>query len=234
MFSNECTKVGDLILTVKSIYPEWSGDAGLQNDGGIGTKNRTHDAHADDCTVYKVNRIRKVNIYQDKFQRFSKNKGIVQMYEDEFIKMSMLRRSKYIFIDVFNVEYYISVSKKWSASKKSRANLRVNSDEFWNLTFLNSTALSQLLLQPDDVVLQLGNVEMKSAEASKYISTALEIVKEREAQASDWLSVISPEILQDQFWRVKLSEWMLASNVHKLSAYRMKQFANSLKVNKKR
>lgn len=228
MFSNECTKVGDLILTVKAIYPEWSGDAWSQNDRGIGTKNRTHDAHADDCTVYKVNRIRKLGKYQDKFQRGVEGKGVMQMYEDEFSKMSMVRRSKYIYKGVADVEYFISVSKKWSASKRAKANLKIHSDEFWNLTFLNSVSLSQLLLQPADVLLQIGSAEMKSEKATKYLNVAIEVVKEKEAQAADWLSVLAPEVLQDELWPVKLADWMRNKNVHKLSSYRIKQFVKSL------
>lgn len=228
MFSNERTKVGDLILTVKAIYPEWSRDAWLQNDRGIGTKNRTHDAHADDCTVYKVNRIRKLSKYQDKFQRGAEGKGVVQMYEDEFSKMSMVRQSKYIYKGVADIEYYVSVSKKWSASKRAKANLRIHSDEFWNLTFLNSISLSQLLLQPADVLLQIGSAEMKSEKATKYLNVAIEVVKEKEAQAADWLSVLAPEVLQDELWPVKLADWMRNKNVHKLSSYRIKQFVKSL------
>lgn len=223
MFSNECTKVGDYVVMLNAVCTG-------QRDQVSGIRGR--DICAEECGVYKINKVRTLCNYQDKFQLRVPGQGVLKMYEDEFNKMSSVRRSKYIFKGVNDVEYYISVPKQWCASGKAKANLRVYRSEFLNLTFLNSVDLAKLIESYSKDVIVLGDTEMKFSYAKKYIEVALAFVVDRESQVATCIMNLQPEVLDDSSWPKKLAEWMFSNNVHKISEYRIKQFLRSLKSKK--
>ena len=227
---NESIKIGDMVLIMKSTYSDFKNDDNDNNDKSAESSNRTHDVHVNDCEVYKINLIRKLCTYQDKFQLKFQDKGILDMYEDEYNKMSMLRKSKYIFRRIKDVEYYVSVIKSWCPSGNAKANFRVYPEEFLNLTFLNSVDLTEILDFYSEATIQLGESTLEFSKAKKYLHAAISFLEEREAEVSEWISEINLKVLEDSRWPCELSKWMVRTGVHKLSPFRIKQFIKSLKL----
>ncbi len=67
--TNADLKRGDHILTIMKItrddiYERNKSFRSWNNDRGIGDKNRTHDVHASDCTIYPINKIVTTEYYQ--------------------------------------------------------------------------------------------------------------------------------------------------------------------------
>lgn len=127
-------------------------------------------------------------------------------------------------------KYYISLSKNnwdyvyrngdWRERKReARALFRVYTDEFINLTYMNSTWLKYVITTQN-----LGGRHRLShfAETVRYLNDALKFVKERETEEAKYLSQYVE--ITDDMW-VALSEWKLSKGVRVINDYQAKRFA---------
>ena len=236
----------DYILTVQSLRPDasWSGRSiysAWYNDRGRGDKNRTHDVHASDRTVYPINLVEHEAKYKIIYSDNTGDDGEIDREEvltDEELQ-NQLRNgrfghyhiSSYEKIEDGETKYYISLKKSenWMTGESARANFQVYTDEFWNLTFMNSVWLEYILSTQKTGNVHIGGAVVDFAHVIPYLKTALEHVRDREKEVAEWLKEIAPTILKDTEWPVKLSEWMLKNHIHNFSKFRVKQFAKSLK-----
>lgn len=223
---NASIRVGDPVLTTQSLRAAYSKYSYTNNDRGIGYANRTHDVHVDDCEIYPINKILKYGQYTLKHPYTGQSwtseydDDTIKHYESEGYTAKLLKKKR--------LEYYVSLHKEWSMSGTARANFLVYPDEFINLTFMNSVWLKYILTnhKADNMVIAGAHVDF--AHVIPYINTAIGFVEKREHTVKSWLLRIAPEVLDDEEWPVKLSEFMLHNDIHNFSEFRTKQFVKSL------
>ena len=235
----EKVQKGDMILTVQSLaaHQPRGYNKAWSNDRGIGEMNRTHDVYCNDRTVYAINKI----VHSAKYRIVLINrKGEASPEEREvYLKDEELRDyihygwsssrivESHEMLGNERTEYYVSLRKLYS-QENAKANFKVNSDEFWNLTFLNSVVLEYVLSTKKTDGIYIGGARVDFNHVIPYLKTALEHTRAREEKISDWLKEIAPDVLNDAEWPVKLSDWMLENNIHNFSEYRTKQFVKWL------
>ena len=101
--------------------------------------------------------------------------------------------------------------------------------EFINLTYMNSVWLEWVITNKS-----LGGWTIKGhpvdyAYAIRYLKTALDFVRKREAREKELLDAVDSSICQDSDWPVHLSEWKLKSGVRNLTEYQAKRFVTAAK-----
>lgn len=248
---NAQVAVGDNILAIDYVYPErrtgWTNsstyvDQTYHNDRGIGEKNRTHDVVCESNRIYPVNLIvhrarykyKTKHSYDDKIDEHEQSFTDAE-YETHFTPG--YSRSWTAF-DVEKVEgsddyeYYISLEKdeNWQTGKSARANFRVDTDEFINLTYMNSVWLEYVLTNHKASNIRIHGQYVDFAHMIKFIKTALDHCRKREETVTGWLTALpsGDKILADDEWPVKLSEWMIKNNIHNFSPFRCKQFVRAI------
>ena len=134
-------------------------------------------------------------------------------------------------------EYYVSLVKRNGGDyvyrngnyeerkRDAYARFRVNSDEFINLTYLNSVWLKYVITTKN-----LGGYGRMSnyAEVIRYLNKALAFVKEREKTEQALIEKHFPQLLDNPEWAAELSEWKLAKGVRQITDYQAKRFAKHL------
>ena len=242
--ANKSVKKGDYILTTQGLRPEvgWGSRTiydKWNNERGRGDKNRTHDVSAKNRAIYPINMIETEGKYKtcyvDKRNPEKKNEREEILLDTELKKYLNngrwynYRLESYELISDLETNYYISLKKSenWRTGVSAHANFRVYSDEFWNLTFLNSHWLEYILTTQKTDKIRIGGQTVDFAYLIPYLKTALEHVRTREEGCSNLLKKVAPEVLKDPEWPVKLSEWMLKNNVHSFTERNIKAFARS-------
>ena len=71
----------------------------------------------------------------------------------------------------------------------------------------------------------VGGKEVTYAYAIKYIKTALDFIRKREAEEKAHLDAVDSTITQDPDWPLRLSEWKLAKGVRQITPYQAKRFS---------
>ena len=161
---NEKVQQGDALLMTQLLVPERNNSSmryynpAWDNSRGRGEKNRTHDCSVDDCKIYKANLVEYdapidmvrfhypdktepfCGPYAEEARRFDGNpdsfKGAVvtERYQTE------PERHVFVSVEKTDVWYY---GRK--TDKPARANFEVYSDEYINLTYLNSVWLEYVI-----------------------------------------------------------------------------------------
>ena len=115
---------------------------------------------------------------------------------------------------------YISCVKEYcrgqydSTVKKARANLEVFSDEYINLTFLNSVWVAYAISHQNIGTIQAGNKDIDSyAHLIKYLQKALDFLKKREEEEAELLGAYI-DVGACPEWPVYLSEWKFGQGIH--------------------
>lgn len=225
-------QVGDDILTTQSLRAERVNYT--NNDRGIGYNNRTHDVLCKDNTIYPINLVEKEDLYKatytynarqctcysSSYKQFTSAAEFAQFVDDRGV--SNISVEPYEKRDV-----YISLKKEgwYYTYSESRANFHLYPDEFIPLTFLNSDFIKNIL-----VTRRLGDT-FKSYNFStsiKYLNKMIEYLVAREAVEEELIvkELDNKELPSD--WRVKLSDWKLEHNVHKITEFQAKRFAKTL------
>ena len=126
-------------------------------------------------------------------------------------------------------DVYISLEKEggwWNESeKKARANFNLVEGEFILLTFLNSDFIKNVL-----VTRRLGKAfgSYNFSTSIKYLNHMIDYLTKRETEEEKLIvSELSGKELPED-WRVKLSDWKLEHDVHRITAYQAKRFAKIL------
>ena len=218
---------GDSILTVqflqpdnsKSIYKQWC------NDRGRGEKNRTWDCFVSDCHVYPINMVeydepRQRTYYRYKGMRFVTNGDGSSLSEDSEIIETKWESDPH---------FFVSVQKRESNSGTARANFEIYPDEVINLTYMNSVWLEYAINNRNLGGWIVGGKAVDYAYGIRYLNTALEQVRRREAEEAGLLNEADPSFISTHpDWPVQLSEWKLATGTRHLSPRSTKRFLRSL------
>ena len=218
---------GDSILTVqflrpdnsKSIYKQWC------NDRGRGEKNRTWDCSVSDCHVYPINMVeydepRQRTYYRYKGMRFVTNGDGSSLSEDSEIIETKWESDPH---------FFVSVQKTESNSGTARANFEIYPDEVINLTYMNSVWMEYAINNRNLGGWIVGGKAVDYAYGIRYLNTALEQVRRREAEEAGLLNEADPSFISTHpDWPVQLSEWKLATGTRHLSPRSTKRFLRSL------
>jgi hypothetical protein len=124
--------------------------------------------------------------------------------------------------DSFEQTVYVSLEKgeNWETGKKSRANFELYSDEYLNLTFLNTVLLKYVITTRN-----LGARDTYDGRNFSgllpYLNRAMEFLKEREKEEE---KLLSKYMNLPNEWQMDVSRFKMEKNVHRLSDYQAKRF----------
>lgn len=245
---NGLIRKGDMLLTLSRLGAEGRKYESYSNDRGIGYRNRTHDVYAEDNMIYPANLTKNIPMKRYSFERRDKISGSDEYGEWETV--SCLSKSNtfekfysgYGFQggfrpemqyrnvqseDAFNQDVYISLQKdrNWMTGAESTANFLLYSDEYINLTFLN-TDLIRYVLTNGDLGKQFSGRNLSSM--LPYLNHMMDYLKKREAVEENLIRscLLKSELPSD--WRMKLSDWKMENDVHSITEYQAKRFAKTL------
>lgn len=248
---NERVHRGDYILTVQRLIPEHSRSFGsyswpalnrpYENSRGRGEANRTHDCVAQDRTIYRINLVE----YDDPIAmiRYRVPTGtdpekwsvrttqayywpdVLEMNPDAQIMERYEYRKKHVFIS-------LKKSDAWRydslTGKTPRANFELFSNEYINLTYMNSVWLKAIITSKNLGNWRIGGREVNYNYAIQYLNTALDYVLKREKIEKEMIDKMNRKVCEDSEWPVKLSEWKLANDVRIISPYQVKRFVKAM------
>ena len=129
---------------------------------------------------------------------------------------------------------FVSAEKsgEWNWNRTSAANARANFElydgEYINLTYLNSVWLEYVVTNKSLGDWRIGGIAVDYAYAIRYLKTALDFIRKREAEEKTLLDAVDTSICRDTEWPVKLSEWKLRAGVRTITEYQAKRFAAAL------
>lgn len=224
---------GDMVLSVQHLVPELRYGQmyhhAWDNPRGRGERNRTHDCHVSDCSIYPINLIE----FDEPVTmlRYEYNDGCVdtirKKHSERLIGCKILEefeeRARHIYVSVEKSE-----SGYWGKTP-ARANFEILEHEFINLTYMNSVWLEWVITNKSLGGWTIQGHPVDYAYAIRYLKTALDFVRKREAREKELLDAVDFSICQDSDWPVHLSEWKLKSGVRNLTEYQAKRFATAAK-----
>lgn len=230
---------GDTVLTVQflrpknenhNIYRQWS------NDRGRGEKNRTWDCSVSDCQVYSINLVEYDEPRQRTYYQFRMPGTFGEA--DRWINGvtngdgSTLDEKKTKILETKwerDPHFFVSVKKTESNSGTARANFEIYPDEVINLTYMNSVWMEYAINNRNLGGWIVGGKAVDYAYGIRYLNTALEQVRRREAEEAGLLNEADPSFISTHpDWPVQLSEWKLATGTRHLSPRSTKRFLRSL------
>lgn len=236
---NSVIKKGDHILTTLALRPEEAQGRRSQtwfNSRGRGEKNRTHDVRASDCSIYRINLVefdppKPMKRYLFKFSGVDGEKWIEAVTKAD---SKLSDETKVIeYFDQITQHNFISLEKDcwWYSGDETRpahANFEVFTAEFINLTYMNSCWLNYILSTKNVHGWRIKGTDVNYAYALRYISKALQFVREREiTERENILAAGGETVLENPDWPVAVSEWKLATGVRELTEYQAKRFVKA-------
>lgn len=134
-------------------------------------------------------------------------------------------RGKHVFIS-------LKKSDSWRydslTGKTPRANFELFSNEYINLTYMNSVWLKVIITSKNLGIWRIGGQEVNYNYAIQYLNTALDYVLKREKIEKEMIDKMNRKVCEDSEWPVKLSEWKLANDVRIMSPYQAKRFVKAM------
>lgn len=227
-------KKGDSILTVLNLIPSNIGGSRYKtwsNDRGRGEKNRTHDCSVSDCKIYSMNLVEYDEPVERTTYKFNGHTFITDgdgssLGEDcEIIGTEQVSRPHF-FVSVEKAESgWRREMRGGEAGKNARSNFEVYRDEFINLAFMNSEWLLYAINNRNLGGWVIGGQCVDYAYGIKYLNVALQNVRQREAAERDIIEAKMPGFTSEHpGWMVKLSEWKIQNNVHRLHSRNVSAF----------
>jgi len=124
--------------------------------------------------------------------------------------------------------YYISVEKEngrryWGESTGARANFRVETNEFINITYFNTEWLRYYITNQE-----IGRKKVTFAHFVRYLKIALDYIKIREEEERKLITAYYSDIDHIPDWVVVLSHWKILKGVRAINEYQAKRFAKYL------
>lgn len=117
---------------------------------------------------------------------------------------------------------FISLCKdNWWSDSDSHANFKLYSDEYINLTFLNTVYMKYIIANRKMPKRKVGAATNFSY-MLPYLNTAMQYLKERESKE---LSLIENYTALMENWQVALTDWKLMNDIHVITDYQAKRFA---------
>jgi len=230
---NNKVNKGDMVLTVQQLRPEqrhrynaYDKDT-WENPRGRGDRNRTRDCEADDCTIYPVNLVEydepvKMVTYEypgssgQKYTSTTNADRAKNLVEGTVITGEYERIDRHVFI---------SVLKEYSMSGTARSNFELYESEYVNLTYMNSVWLSWVVNNKKLGDWRVGGESVDYAYAIRYLNTAMDFIRKREAAEKDIIDDMDLSICKDPKWPLKLTEWKLENEVRAITLHQAKRFA---------
>ena len=250
---NKSVKKGDMVLITQQLIPEKESYGSYrnpymqrtwENPRGRGDKNRTHDCTVNDCEIYPINLVEseepiEMTVYIDKNSSYP--------YEYEMETSDFNAELSDGSIDANNIEVikqykkidkhvFVSTEKKetWyygrTATRPARANFELYSNEYINLTYLNSVWLSWCINTKQLGDWKIKGVSVDYAHAIRYLNKAIEFIRKREESEISAINSIDKTgtVLKDKEWPLKLSEWKLSHSVREITTYQAKRFVRDV------
>lgn len=219
---------GDTVLTVQFLHPQYEGRniyRQWQNDRGRGDKNRTWDCSVSDCRVYPVNLVEYDEPRQRTYYRYNGMRYVTNGDGSSLSKNAEIIETKW----ESDPHFFVSVKKTQSNSGTARSNFEIYPDEVINLTYMNSVWLEYAINNRNLGGWIVGGKAVDYAYGIRYLNTALEHVRRREAGEAGLLNEADPSFISTHpNWPVQLSEWKLTTGTRHLSPRSTKQFLRSL------
>ena len=168
---------------------------------------------------------------EDWDKKYSTEDGVVRLKgSDTDADKELVERYEYIKRHVF-----VSVEKqenwrRWGEpyERTPRSNFELYTDEYINLTFMNSIWLTWVIAQKKLGGWRIGGKTVDYAYAIRYLNKALEYIRNRESEEKALIDAIDPTICQDSEWPLKLSEWKMEKGVRTITAYQAKRFVKAV------
>ena len=231
---NEKVTKGDMLLSVQHLIPEpaygkhYTG--AWENPRGRGDRNRTHDCYVSDCTIYPANLIE----YDEPITmlRYEYGSGYTATIPKERSSLSPDAKIMEEFVQQTR-HIYVSVQKTESGyfgRSASFANFEMHDHEFINLAYMNSVWLEWVITNKSLGGWTIQGHPVDYAYAIRYLKTALDFVREREAREKELLDAVDASICKDPDWPVRLSEWKMEKGVRVLTEYQAKRFAAAVRT----
>lgn len=229
---NEKVTKGDMLLSVQHLIPETAHGrnySAWENPRGRGDRNRTHDCYVSDCTIYPANLIE----YDEPvvMLRYGYGNGFTSTTRKEGSNLAPGTKILEEFVQ-HTRHIYVSVEKSESGyygHTPARANFELENHEFINLTYMNSVWLEWVITNKSLGGWTIQGHSVDYAYAIRYLKTALDFVRKREAQEKELLDAVDTGICKDPDWPVRLSEWKMEKGVRVLTEYQAKRFATAAK-----
>lgn len=220
---------GDTVLTVQFLRPQYDDGRNIyrqwQNDRGRGDKNRTWDCSVSDCRVYPVNLVEYDEPRQRTYYRYNGMRYVTNGDGSSLSKDAEMIETKW----ESDPHFFVSVKKTESNSGTARSNFEIYPDEVINLTYMNSVWLEYAINNRNLGGWIVGGKAVDYAYGIRYLNTALEHVRRREAKEAGLLNEADPSFISTHpDWPVQLSEWKLTTGTRHLSPRSTKQFLRSL------
>lgn len=230
---NEKVTKGDMLLSVQHLIAEpgygkhYTG--AWENPRGRGDRNRTHDCYVSDCTIYPANLIE----FDEPVTmlRYGYGNGFTSVTQKEGSHLAPGTKILEEFVQ-HTRHIYVSVEKSESGyygHSPARANFELENHEFINLTYMNSVWLEWVITNKSLGGWTIQGHSVDYAYAIRYLKTALDFVRKREAQEKELLDAVHTGICKDPDWPVRLSEWKMEKGVRVLTEYQAKRFATAAK-----
>lgn len=132
---------------------------------------------------------------------------------------------------------FVSVEKqenwrRWGEpyERMPRSNFELYTNEYINLTCMNSIWLTWVITQKKLGGWRIGGKTVDYAYAIRYLNKALEYVRNRENEEKALIDAIDPTICQEAEWPLNLSEWKMEKGVRTITAYQAKRFVKSIQA----
>lgn len=230
---------GDHVLVTQNLSPEFYRpdnhsyyyNNSYDNPRGRGERNRMRDCSASDCTIYPINlveydkpvpMVRYTQTWKDHLgEEHTKTHTMAKVDFERLDNEDCTILEEY---DKVKRHIFVSVEKEWSYNG-ARSNFELYENEYINLTYMNSVWLEWVVN-----IRTLGDWTIKGqavsyAYAIRYIKTALDFVRKREAGERALLDAIDPNYTKcNPEWPLALSEWKLEFGVRELTEYQVKRF----------
>lgn len=236
---NQRVQPGDMLLTTQRLvaeryYSRTSGYASRtwENVRGRGDRNRTHDVEAADCTLYPTNLVE----YDEPIPmvRYQVNNGAEETASKRHFEREYGSRTDVEILEEYEVKkrhVFISLEKKdnWLSKNLARANFELYDDEFINLAYMNSVWLDWVINTKTLGNWRVGGVNADYAFAIRYLKTAMDFVRQREAEEKAAIDAIDTNVCKDFNWPLKLTEWKLEHKVRTITSFQAKRFVQAYK-----
>jgi len=244
--ANEIVHAGDIVLTTQCLVPErehsWNGhyDPRWHNARGRGDRNRTHDCEVDDCTIYPVNLVEFDPNYFE--AHYTKNGSTYRASPswrnacsredlDEYMKCNYPEVTEYEVEELEGTRHvFVSVQKgsvnyhTWEQTT-ARANFELHSDEYINLNNLSSVHIEYAITNRNVVEnFLVGGKAAGYAYIIRYLKTAMEHVRAREAAEKVLIDAIDSAICTNPEWVMDILEFKNEKNVRNFSKTWAKRF----------
>ena len=236
---NQRVQPGDMLLTTQRLvaeryYSRTSGYASRtwENVRGRGDRNRTHDVEAADCTLYPANLVE----YDEPVPmvRYRVNNGAEETAPKRYFEREYGSQTNVEILEEYETKkrhVFVSLEKKdnWLSQRLARANFELYDDEFINLTYMNSVWLEWVINNKTLGNWRVGGVDADYAFAIRYLKTAMDFIRQREAEEKAAIDAIDTNVCKDPNWPLKLTEWKLEHKVRTITSFQAKRFVQAYK-----